>query len=224
MENFFVYQHTREDTNEIFYIGIGSHHKKWKHARAHTKRSRNIHWKRIVEKNNGNFIVEILFDNVSQQFACDKEIELIKLYGRRDLKLGSLCNLRDGGEGGFNLSEESKKKIGDKNRGINSFMFGKKHSEEWKRKMSERMSGKNNHNFGKVFTKEERQVQRLKRLGKKASQETIQKMRESRGKKILDTENNIIYRTISEVAIKYNFSPQHMTRLIKKNMFNLKFL
>lgn len=62
------------------------------------------------------------------------EIEYIEHYKN----LGLAYNILDGGDGGFllgsHLSEETKRKIGEKNR-IN--MTGKKHSEETKKKMSE---------------------------------------------------------------------------------------
>ena len=63
----------------------------------------------------------------------DLEIKYIKEYR----ELGKCYNIRDGGDGGFlgrHLSEETKRKIGEKNR-IN--MTGKKASEGTKRKMSE---------------------------------------------------------------------------------------
>lgn len=43
----YVYKHIRLDTNEIFYIGIGSDKK---HLRAYSQRGRNKMWKEIVKK------------------------------------------------------------------------------------------------------------------------------------------------------------------------------
>jgi len=43
-------------------------------------------------------------------------------------------------------------------------------------------------------------------------------------KKVINTETNHIYTSINEVARVFKKSPSHMTRLIKKNKFNLKFL
>lgn len=40
-----------------------------------------------------------VFETESEQEAFDKEVELIELYGRRDLKTGTLFNRTDGGEG-----------------------------------------------------------------------------------------------------------------------------
>jgi hypothetical protein len=45
-------------------------------------------------------ICERVFETENETDAFAKEIELIALYGRRNLKRGSLFNLTDGGEGG----------------------------------------------------------------------------------------------------------------------------
>ena len=45
--NYYVYQHTRLDTNEVFYIGIS---KVKKYKRARDKYDRSDFWKRIVNK------------------------------------------------------------------------------------------------------------------------------------------------------------------------------
>lgn len=95
----YVYQHVRLDTNEVFYVGI-SHSKGTKsnkYYRAHEKWRRSKFWKAIANKT--KYKVEILFNNLTWQEAIHKEIELIRLHGRRDLGLGTLCNLTDGGEG-----------------------------------------------------------------------------------------------------------------------------
>jgi len=59
-----------------------------------------------------NFVAvcERVFETENEEEAFAKEMELIKLYGRRDLKTGTLFNLTDGGEGpsGYIKSEEQK--------------------------------------------------------------------------------------------------------------------
>lgn len=126
--SFVVYSHTRLDKNEVFYIGIGYL------KRAYTKRSRNIHWKRITDMT--EWTVTILHEGLTWEQACDYEKFYIQKYGRSDLKKGTLCNMTDGGDGkvGYVFSEESKKKIGESNKGKlagekNPF-FGKKHPPE----------------------------------------------------------------------------------------------
>ena len=50
------------------------------------------------------------------------------MYGRKDLIEGTLVNFTDGGEGvcGWKASDETRKKISDKQKGENGFWFGKK--------------------------------------------------------------------------------------------------
>jgi hypothetical protein len=105
----YVYKHTRLDNNEIFYIGIG-YHSDDNYKRAYTTHNRNYIWYKIIKKT--EYVVDILLDNLSWEDACDKEIELIKIYGRKKNQTGTLCNLTEGGDGfRQNHTEESKVKI-----------------------------------------------------------------------------------------------------------------
>lgn len=147
MENnrYFVYKHTRLDTNEVFYIGVGTKPLNPKsltfnelHRRAFLKATRNPFWMNIANK--VSYKVEIVCEFFSYNEAENKEKDLIKLYGRRDLGLGTLVNLTDGGKG---------------QRGA----FCKKHSEETKTKMS--LASK-----GKPKSKEHRQKLKEAKLNK----------------------------------------------------------
>ena len=149
----FVYRHIRKDKNTPFYIGIGKNE-----DRAYSKSNRNLHWNRIVSKT--DYVVDILFDDINYDIAKEKEKEFINLY-KRDCDGGTLCNITLGGEGALGLihTEESKKKMGEPNKGktiskehrkiISKIHSGKKHSDEWKMEMSKKMSGENNHNYGR---------------------------------------------------------------------------
>lgn len=102
---FYLYRHIRHDKNEPFYIGVGTkqnglHAKSWKlhYSRAFTKNNRNNYWKNIVNKT--SYDVEILYESNDYQEILDKEKFFITLYGRKDLKTGTLVNLSDGGEKG----------------------------------------------------------------------------------------------------------------------------
>jgi len=127
----YVYRHIKLDKNEVFYVGIGSDEK---YERSKTSKNRNLHWHNITKKT--PYEVEIILDNLTWEEACEKEKEFIRLYGRRDLKEGTLVNMTDGGEGAFGIlvSEETKQKIrenhadisGDKNP-----MYGKKRADIW---------------------------------------------------------------------------------------------
>ena len=93
-----VYQHIRLDNDQPFYIGIGSNKK-----RAFRTSGRNDIWNKITNKT--KYRVEIIFEGLSKEEACKKEIELIGKYGRINDKTGILSNITMGGE--ILLGEES---------------------------------------------------------------------------------------------------------------------
>lgn len=96
--NHYVYRHIRLDTGEPFYIGIGTKSdKQSEYHRANSKHKRNDFWKSVVNK--ADYEVEILLESNDYDFIKQKEIELIALYGRRDLGKGTLVNMTDGGDG-----------------------------------------------------------------------------------------------------------------------------
>ena len=139
-----VYQHRRLDTSEIFYVGIGKTIK-----RAYAKRNRNRHWYNIVNKT--DYSIDILSENLTWKEACVQEIALICSIGRYDLRLGTLVNQTNGGDGGMNPSTETRQKRKDSlngnqngkgNKGKPSPMKGKVHSEITKQKMRDRALGR----------------------------------------------------------------------------------
>ena len=97
-----VYKHIRKDTNEVFYIGIGSI------KRAHSTKGRNQYWTNIVNK--AGYEVIIISEGLSWEEACIEEIKLIKEYGRKDLNTGPLTNMTDGGDGSLNQIQTEEKK------------------------------------------------------------------------------------------------------------------
>lgn len=103
----YIYRHIRLDKNEPFYIGIGSDDK---YRRAYSiQKGRNPLHQNILDKSEVE--VEILLDGLTWEEACEKEREFIKLYGRKDLGLGCLCNLTDGGEGAVNRINSAESNI-----------------------------------------------------------------------------------------------------------------
>lgn len=119
---YYLYRHVRPDKNEVFYVGIGAKAKHFskdtEYFRAYSDYGRNHIWKGIV-KRNSNYEVEILFESDDRNFIKEREIEFISLYGRIDLKTGSLANLHKGGIGGLDH-----------------------HSLEWRENRSKAMKGK----------------------------------------------------------------------------------
>lgn len=218
--NYFIYRHIRPDKNEPFYIGIGKHNTKWKYKRLLSTKNRNIHWQRIVELNNGVFETNILMDDLSMESVIKKECEFIKLYGRSDLRLGTLCNMTDGGEGVLRLSQESRDKISKSMLGNTR---GTLISKESLKKRVLNNTGKNNWCFGKKFTEEHKDKLRQNKLGKKQSAEHVKNRTYKLKKQVIDTVSCFIYSSIGDVAIAFNKSRSQISRDIKKNMYNLKF-
>ena len=121
---YYLYRHIRLDTNQVFYIGIGSKIERQNgyatYQRAYSKTGRNNFWKRITSKT--TYEVEIILESNDYEFIKQKEIEFINIYGKRNSKSGTLVNLTDGGDGTIGLFyytnieiiEKFKQKHGDK--------------------------------------------------------------------------------------------------------------
>jgi hypothetical protein len=150
-----VYRHIRLDKNEPFYIGIGVD----KH-RAIRKSYRNKIWNDIVTKT--DYRVEILFDDLNKEDAVEKEIELIKLYGRINNSTGSLANLTDGGDNfgktawnkGKVMDDETRQKMREisiKNGSKPPSRKGVKDSEETKNKKSLAQLGRTSGTKNKIW-------------------------------------------------------------------------
>ena len=125
----YLYRHIRLDKNEPFYIGIGKSDSDFN--RAHSKNNRNAYWYNII--NLSEYRVEIMLQDITWEEACQKEIEFINLY-KKNTQKGSLCNIADGGEGGY-LSEE----INEKRR---QSLMGHKLTEETKEKIRLKAKGR----------------------------------------------------------------------------------
>jgi len=139
----YLYRHIRPDTNEVFYVGIGTkqddHDDTFEneYARAFKRHSRNSYWHNVYEKCGRKREVEIMLESDDYDWLEDKEREFVKLYGRADLGLGTLVNLTDGGDGkrGCKQTEEAKRRISEANK-------GRPLSEEHKEKIRKSLTGK----------------------------------------------------------------------------------
>jgi len=101
-----VYEHIRNDTGEVFYVGISKYDRDettrtW---RPYGRDSRSAHWHSIVKK--AGYSVNIVVEGLTVEEAKEMEISLISEYGR-----DNLTNHTDGGDGCVNLSEEALDKI-----------------------------------------------------------------------------------------------------------------
>ena len=172
MNKYYVYRHTRNDTNQVFYIGKG--HGK----RAYKKTQRSKYWQRVVEK--AGFSVEILAENLTEDCAFELEMFLILEYKRFGVVL---CNLTDGGEGssGYKHTQQSRNKLSEIAKArvqsdetklkIGASLKGRKQkpfSEEHKLKLSISHKGKPAVNKGVPMSEEQRAKLSKAKMGKPA--------------------------------------------------------
>lgn len=168
MENkFYIYFHINPIKQEVFYVGKGHGN------RAYSKGMRNSLWHNTINKY--GYEIKIEHDNLTEEESFKLEKFYIQKFGRKDLKLGPLVNMTDGGDGvsGIICSEETKKKMSEAHKGKNTWTTGTKASEETKFKMSKSQSGRKTTDETKKKISESHK-------GIKRSKETIKKMSKSR--------------------------------------------
>ncbi len=228
--NAYVYKHIRLDTNQVFYVGIGSKRRPTDYQRANRTSRRNKFWTAIVNKCGHR--VEIVLDNISWDVAQAKERELIATYGRRNIKTGSLVNLTDGGEGcvGMILTEEHKSKIGAANKGIPRTAeqkeinrlahIGKKTSEETKQKLRLSASGRRHSEesialmrrvqTGKKYSNESKAKMSIAKIGKRQSAETVAK----KSKPVIDVKTGVRYGSVTEAAAAFGLDKKNLSNML----------
>jgi group I intron endonuclease len=239
----YVYRHRRLDSNTIFYVGIG---KASRFFRAYSKAQRSKWWKSVI--NICNYEVEILAKNLTKTDACELECFLIKEYGRKDLKLGTLVNMTDGGDGGLGKkhSEETRLKISTSNKGKKGMlgeenpswrkkknpnslikqsltMKGRVRSEASKEKQSKTLVeqyklGKVHPLKGRVLSLEEKERISIQTTG--GNNPTA--------KKVVDITTGVTYSCIKEAAEFLGIRPNNLRRYLnpnnnRKNKTNLKY-
>ena len=165
-KRFYTYAYLREDRTP-YYIGKG------KDGRAYVK------YKREIKPPKDKSKIIFLKKNLTEEEAFKHEIYMIAVFGRKDLGTGILRNRTNGGEGssGAVVSEETKARISESQKGNKNHNYGKTTSEETKRKLSEI-------NKGKIVSEETREKLRQASKNKLHSDETKKKISESKKGKI----------------------------------------
>lgn len=161
--------------------------------------------------------------NIVKECSLDDDLDLLEKDYIKKFKEENLSyNMTDGGDGGCwlgkHLTDEAKRKIGEKNR-IN--MTGRKLSEETRKKMSESQ-------LKRVYTDEEKERRRERlrasNIGKVVSDETkelLRKINQENPPSAKFTPDDIreIRRlklsgiTLNELALKYNTSPSYISNI-----------
>jgi hypothetical protein len=230
MKKYCVYLHIRKDKNEVFYVGIGNE------KRPYSKFGRSKYWSNIINKT--DYEVKIIESNKTWEEASKIEIDLIKQYGRKDLNLGSLVNLTDGGDGSPNtiVSEETRQKQRERMLKNNPFK-GKSHSLDTKALISKKaierdQNGSRNPNYGKGDKiRGENNVM----FGKTHSQEMREKLSQGQknlyangyinpsSKKVIDLETGIVYTSAKEawdLHFKHKFTISYFHACLRGKRIN----
>ena len=130
-ENYIVYLHTFP--NDKKYIGITGQNpqKRWDNGRGYNN---NSYMKNAIKKYGWqNIKHDILFSDLTKNQAEEKEIELISLYKSNDRNFG--YNIQNGGNSKGKVSNATKTKISNANKGKNCYWYGKHCSDETKQKI-----------------------------------------------------------------------------------------
>ena len=145
LDKYIVYRHISPSGK--VYVGITKHKnatRRWERGRAY--RRHGFFWNAVQKYGWDNIEHEVLLEGVSKSEAIYAEKYLIRWYKIH----GISYNITDGGEGttghipwnkGIPCSEEVKQKIGNANRGANSYWWHKEFPEEMKKKISEAKKG-----------------------------------------------------------------------------------
>ena len=168
----YMYEELEFDYEPI-YVGKGKNGR----AQIHLSESKNPFLNNIISKiKEQNQMPKIIRyqENLTEKDAFDLEIKLIKQIGRRDLSLGPLTNLTDGGDGvsGFKHSEKFKQKMKKPKlqitkQKISEKMKGRKQTKEQKRKNSESKKGEKNPMYGKTHVAKSKRIMSEKKKGEK---------------------------------------------------------
>lgn len=156
---FYVYEHWRLDTNQCFYVGKGKEKRAYdfSHRKAYHK-----HTLEYLKKNNIDIEVKIIYDNLFEYEALSKEVELIKFWTDKGVKL---TNSTLGGDG----------------------VSGHKHSE----KTREIIKNKRKNQIMKVMSDETKEKIKISQLGKKRGKNPEHSKRMTGRKQTDEHRNNI---------------------------------
>jgi hypothetical protein len=201
---YYVYQHKKADTNEIFYVGKG------KGRRAFLCSKRNPYWQNIVAKH--GFNVEIIVDNIDEELSFLVEMETIDAYKKRGI---TLSNMTDGGEGvsGFSHphSEEHKQRLKGNTFGQSTWgktFKGKTHSDEQKAKWAEIRKGVTSPRKGVVLSDETKRKISQSRIGL-----IVKKRRVLSEDQVREIRALLPHHYIAEIARRYSVGESTIRRI-----------
>lgn len=226
MSYVYIYYDPRSTPYIPIYVGKGVGNRMFDHLYECT----NHLFKRKLEKIHSlglRPIIEKCQDNISDQEAIELEKQLIKRFGRLDLKTGTLCNFTDGGEGspGRIVSDKTKALWSAQRKGKKQTPAqyeancNRKVTQEHKDKISKSLQGKKrpahvNELMLKIHTgrkpsQKTRELWSKQRKGKKQTEQQIKNSTKARMKKFVYKKvkcitNDETYNSLKEASEKLN--------------------
>jgi hypothetical protein len=163
---FYTYAYLREDRTP-YYIGKGI-------GKRIIKR-----FKKDIKPPKDKSRIIFLKQNLTEEEAFKHEIYMIAVFGRKDLGTGILRNMTNGGDGtsGRIMAEETKRKIGDAQKGDKNHNYGKSPSEETRKKLSQASKDR-------IISEETKKKLSELHMGKTHTDETKKKISKSKKGKI----------------------------------------
>lgn len=164
MKKYILYVHIAPNNKKYFGITCKSIKERWGIDGGGYK-TQQLFWRAIQKYGWNNFQHIVLAENLSKEWACRLEQDLIWKYQSNNPKYG--YNITAGGDGtiGHKLTGESLERVRQAH-------LGKKLSEEHKRKISESEKGK-------IITEEHKRKISIANSGKKLSEEHRKRLSES---------------------------------------------
>lgn len=227
---FYVYYLIDPNSSRPFYVGKGYGNRMYDHVKS-VKRNkipnRNKHLFYKIQKifrSNQHVIHKKILENVDEHTAFLIESQEIKRIGRSDLKLGTLCNLTDGGEGGVGhvCNEQVKKHMSLLHSGTNNPMYGKKHTPDSILKISVASKNQISPMKGKTHSKEVKiKLSKINR-GRTFSDEHKQNLSSSHKKPIYQFTKDMIllqmWNSISDAAQSLNIDNSSIVKCARKKI------
>ena len=150
MNNYKLYVHICPNGKRYYGITSQEPKKRWKNGQGYKN---NQYFSRAINKYGWDNIEHIiLFDSLTEHEAKELEQYFIQWYDTGNRDYGYNISL-----GGDTVSEETRKKLSNGQKGEKNHMYGKHHSDETKKKISKNhadVSGENNPMYGKHLSEE----------------------------------------------------------------------
>jgi len=218
INKYYVYEWYIVDTGEVFYVGKGSGN------RLHHITGRNKFF--LCMYHSHNCKVRKVYDNLTEEEAFEKEIEMIKFY-RENTKY-RLTNQTDGGEGtsGWKPTDEFRQKQSVIHReqwknddfrqamiAIRNAENGSYKSKEFRDKISNLVRGKNNPNYNNYWSDEQKELLREKQKNNPLYKNETN----PNAKKVICLETGEIFNCIKYAKEKYNIRSDGSITVALKN-------